>query len=217
MHLWGATRTGARDLLWEKLGLPRLQRYPVCEYLRETIRQAVGGLCSGARDVMAWLTESARAIAEARNVVRWTTPLGFPVVQPYRLFRRHKIETCVQTVRLIIETDKVPVAVREQVRAIAPNFIHSIDASHMFKTARACRDAGIAFADVHDQYWTHASTRPELDRLTRQEFVRLHTAPQAVMLAHEWRTRYPEIEIADPPERGAFDLAVVLNAEYFFA
>ena len=38
------------------------------------------------------------------------------------------------------------VEVRKQRTAFPPNFVHSLDGSHMMMTAVACRDAGLHFA-----------------------------------------------------------------------
>ena len=37
-----------------------------------------------------------------------------------------------------------------------PNFIHSLDSSHMMLTSLFLWPRGITFASVHDCYWTHA-------------------------------------------------------------
>ncbi len=37
-----------------------------------------------AKDIMQWLSLCARVVAKADKAVQWTTPLGLPVVQPYR-------------------------------------------------------------------------------------------------------------------------------------
>ncbi len=37
-----------------------------------------------AKDIMQWLSLCARVVAKADKPVQWTTPLGLPVVQPYR-------------------------------------------------------------------------------------------------------------------------------------
>lgn len=37
-----------------------------------------------AKDIMQWLSLCARVVAKADKPVHWTTPLGLPVVQPYR-------------------------------------------------------------------------------------------------------------------------------------
>ena len=37
-----------------------------------------------AKDIMQWLSLCAQVVAKADKPVHWTTPLGLPVVQPYR-------------------------------------------------------------------------------------------------------------------------------------
>lgn len=39
---------------------------------------------SGAHDIMSWLSDCAARIAKTNQTVGWVTPLGLPVVQPYR-------------------------------------------------------------------------------------------------------------------------------------
>lgn len=46
----------------------------------------------------------------------------------------------------------------KQKNAFPPNFIHSLDSSHMMLTSLYCERAGITFVSVHDCYWTHPST-----------------------------------------------------------
>lgn len=46
--------------------------------------------------------------------------------------------------------------VTKQRNAFPPNFIHSLDSTHMMLTALHCLRYGLTFASVHDCYWTHA-------------------------------------------------------------
>ena len=39
---------------------------------------------TGAKHIMQWLADCAAAIAKENSSVQWTTPLGLPVIQPYR-------------------------------------------------------------------------------------------------------------------------------------
>lgn len=55
--------------------------------------------------------------------------------------------------------------VLKQKNGFAPNFIHSLDASHMMLTSLYCQHAGITFASVHDCFWTHASTVREMSKV----------------------------------------------------
>lgn len=76
---------------------------------------------------------------EQMTSVIWTTPLGLPIVQPYRQTKRKQIFTALQTV--FISDPNVPAAVNgtKQASAFPPNFIHSLDATHMMLTALQCR------------------------------------------------------------------------------
>ena len=94
--------------------------------------------------------------------------------------------------------------VKRQRTAFPPNFVHSLDGSHMMMTAVACKKAGLNFAGffnaslfkftislslflralfffyvpgVHDSYWTHACDVDEMNRILRQKFVLLYETP----------------------------------------
>ncbi|CAI9271133.1 unnamed protein product [Lactuca saligna] len=107
-----------------------------------------------ARSIMNWLGDCAKVIALKNNQVQWTTPLGLPVVQPYRKLGRHlrssfsksncQIKTSLQVLTLQRETDKV--MVKRQRTAFPANFVHSLDGSHMMMTAIACKEAVLSFA-----------------------------------------------------------------------
>ena len=45
---------------------------------------SLGVLFNSARGIMHWLADCAKVIAKDEKPVQWTTPLGLPVVQPYR-------------------------------------------------------------------------------------------------------------------------------------
>ena len=45
-----------------------------------------------------------------------------------------------------------------------PNFIHSLDSSHMMLTSLYLYSQGITFASVHDCFWTHACNVETMNR-----------------------------------------------------
>jgi DNA-directed RNA polymerase len=47
--------------------------------------------------------------------------------------------------------DALPVNVPKQKSAFPPNYVHSLDSTHMQMTALRCRDLGIAYTAVHDR------------------------------------------------------------------
>ncbi|GFP94803.1 DNA-directed RNA polymerase 3 chloroplastic [Phtheirospermum japonicum] len=147
--VYGVTYVGAREQIKRRLeekGLitdDRLLFSAAC-YASKVTLAALGELFQAARGIMGWLGDCAKIIASENQPVRWTTPLGLPVVQPYFKTQRHVIRTSLQVLALQREGDSVEV--RKQRTAFPPNFVHSLDGSHMMMTAIACRDAGLRFA-----------------------------------------------------------------------
>lgn len=111
---------------------------------------------------------------EQMTTVVWTTPLGLPIVQPYRKTKRKQIMTSIQTVFISDPNSPAEVNATKQASAFPPNFIHSLDATHMMLTALECRKNDIAFASVHDSYWTHAATIDNMNAIIRDTFIALH-------------------------------------------
>lgn len=75
---------------------------------------------------------------EQMTSVIWTTPLGLPVVQPYRKLKKKQVATAMQTVYIHDPYASSEVSPGKQASAFPPNFIHSLDATHMILTAIEC-------------------------------------------------------------------------------
>ena len=127
------------------------------------VLRCIGDLFSGAKSIQVWLNTCARLISksipkeriseaftregtkgyrvgkEQMTSVIWTTPMGLPIVQPYRHAKRKQVQTSLQTV--FISDPNTPASVNslKQASAFPPNFIHSLDATHMLLTALECR------------------------------------------------------------------------------
>ncbi|MBW0481557.1 hypothetical protein O181_021272 [Austropuccinia psidii MF-1] len=130
---------------------------------------------------------------ELMTSMTWTTPLGLVVCQPYRTQNRTQIKTVLQTVYIADPHEPAQADARGQASAFPPNFIHSLDATHMMLTALACQD--ITFASVHDSYWTHAADIDAMSEKLRESFVKLHTTRILENLAEEIKHRYEGYKI----------------------
>lgn len=131
-----------------------------------------------------------RIVKEQMTSVIWTTALGLPVVQPYRKTKKRQISTSMQTVFIHDPLLNSEVSPAKQASAFPPNFIHSLDATHMILTALECHAAGLTFASVHDSYWTHAADIDTMSDMIRQTFVRLHSKDILHRLREEFLQRY---------------------------
>ena len=161
----------------------------------------------GAHEIQEWLKECARRISRSLgpkdflnnkpkgslpflSTVVWTTPLGLPVCQPYRKVDLKAIHTLMSNIYLTNPNAIGPVNVRKQTTAFPPNYIHSLDASHMLKSAIACNKAGLTFASVHDSFWTHPCDVDVMNVVLREAFVRMHQGDLIQKLRDEFLERY---------------------------
>ena len=150
--------------------------------------------------------------------VMWTTPLGLTVVQPYKKRKTTVVSTSLQDFTIPNPFAKCAVDIQKQKAGFPPNFIHSLDATHMLMTALACtypttdqlvKDIGpdsdkttlandsskfepLTFASVHDSYWTHARDVPRLRTILKEQFVKLHSQPILEKLRNELTERYKD-------------------------
>ncbi|CAE6354241.1 unnamed protein product [Rhizoctonia solani] len=218
--VYGVTFIGARDQIEKQLrdivGLSREESWPVAAYLAKRVLGAIGDLFSGASQIQHWLSTSARLIAksipgdrmpnvlsaspreaarERMTSVIWTTALGLPIVQPYRKAKKKQILTALQSV--FISDPNLPTQVDpvKQSAAFPPNFVHSLDATHMMLTALECRASSITFASVHDSYWTHASTVDDMSAIIRDTFIALHSSNILAKLRDEFLDRYKDYRV----------------------
>ncbi|KAL2204738.1 DNA/RNA polymerase [Sarocladium strictum] len=149
---------------------------------------------SSARTVKAVPTRGAAALKlltdQFRSTIVWTTPLRMPVAQPYRKSSRKDIKTCLQTVTVGTSGQIDPVNRRKQLQGFPPNFIHSLDASHMLLSALKCNDLGLDFAAVHDSFWTHPADIDTMNGVLRDSFISIHEEDVVGRLAAEFTARH---------------------------
>lgn len=190
-------------------------------YMAKLIWDAVQTTVIKAVQGMEWLQKVARAVTKNGEVIQWTTPMGFIVQQPYMVYQ---VKTFKMRFLHIIkrfydaemtgEVDK-----RKQSQAIAPNFIHSMDASHLQLTVNRAAEAKISnFAMIHDSYGTSLAKAGLLFRLIRECFVEMYLTHD-VLTAFE-RDISPFImdkqKLPPQPTKGAFDIDQIKESLYAF-
>ncbi len=109
---------------------------------------------------------------------------------------------------------------REHLNGIAPNWVHSMDATALRMAVLDSKVNGItAFAMIHDSFGTHAGNTDLFATCIRQSFVDLssnHDPLQSFM--DEQRAVMGEgAEIGPLPAKGSLDLSLVKESEFFFA
>jgi len=150
--------------------------------------------------------------------VEWTTPSGFKVVHQYnKQQKRRSLAHLFNKKELIFYVKTNDVAPRDSLQAISPNFIHSLDAAHMFLTIDRLIDCGIIdLCMIHDSFGCHANYIDDMRNLLREEFVKIHKTNQLENFKKEVENQLG-IKLPDVPTRGKLMLEEVLQSDYFFA
>lgn len=194
--VYGVTRFGARTQIARQLKdideFPKDWVWPASTYLTSKTFESLREMFTSTREIQDWFTHCARLISGVGgHNVAWTTPLGLPIVQPYNRFEftNNPKSNRLTTEQMHFDTHLKP-NVMKQKNAFPPNFIHSLDSSHMMLTSLHCERRGLTFMSVHDCYWTHGCTVAEMNRVCREQFVALHSQPILEDLSMDLAERY---------------------------
>ena len=193
--------------------------YEAAAVLMEFAWPAIGDVVVKSREAMDWLTTCAKAIVKEHGedhegVISWVTPSGFLATQSYYEIEEHRINTRVHgTTKIKVVSEGDEASSKRHASGLAPNFVHSMDASHLHLTTAAASLHGIdALAMIHDDYGTHAAKSELLYQLIRKEFVDMYEAHDPIKDLAEAYPCCPK-----PPSKGNLDLREVLRSHYFFS
>lgn len=224
---YGSKEFGFRDQVLEDTVKPHLDEGIWTEenanqaagYMAKLIWNAVGKVVVKAVEGMQWLQKVARMVCKNENVVQWTTPMGLCVQQTYltHQVKCYKLRFAQTQKRFYVPYTIGDVDSRKQANAIAPNFIHSMDASHLQFTVCTASDRGIDhFAMIHDSYGTTVAQAGQLFSIIRECFVKMYTEHDVLKeFADEMRHLVNE-ELPELPKKGDFDINEVLSSLYAF-
>ena len=190
-------------------------------FLANIIWESIGNTVIKAREAMDWLQKVARLCAATKTPVHWTTPLGFPVKQAYYSQKDMIVKTKMMgRIRIRSNTDKINK--RKQANGISPNFVHSLDATHMFLTIDHCLQNGLKdFGMVHDSYATLPADMEILNKCARSAFIQMYTEMDPLehfkdqitaLIPEKLRKKIPPL-----PKKGKLDIHEIAKAKYFFS
>jgi len=165
-----------------------------------------------------WLKFIADEISKNNKTLEWITPCGFHVVHQYFPFEtRRSITKLFNMKELYFGTFNPDLVDTRAVNlAIAPNYIHSLDASHMWSTILRMITANItSLSMVHDSYGCHAPNVALMRKFTLEEFHTMHSIDLLESLRNQLQNQF-NIELPNPPEKGDLDIDNVLSAQYLF-
>lgn len=193
--VYGVTRYGARLQIAKQLkdidDFPQEWVWPASSYLTNKTFESLQEMFTSTKEIQDWFTDCARLIsATCGQSVQWITPLGLPVIQPYSRGDKKSVGRNPGFVSKFATDSCAKPNIMKQKNAFPPNFIHSLDSSHMMLTSLFCEKAGLTFISVHDCFWTHPCTVPDMNKICRDQFVALHSLPILNDLSKHLQDKY---------------------------
>lgn len=197
--------------------------YKASSFMAAQVWTAVTQTLVKSVEAMEWLQKAAAVVSGEGLPIRWSTPVGFPVMQAYWDTKSRIVGTSLMgrlQLTLAVNTDKLDR--KAQANGISPNFIHSCDAAHMMlTTVRATQENIKSFAMIHDSFGTLAADTEDLFRIVRESFVEMYTDVDVLEGFRDEITQQLSAESIDElpplPTRGTLDLAGVLDSRFCFA
>ncbi|GMI43369.1 hypothetical protein TrCOL_g9668, partial [Triparma columacea] len=228
--VYGVTYIGAKEQIknrleeqFEEIGLDvydaevEAQLENCARYLARLTLTSLDEMFSNARATMAWLGEVAAIVSHQRQPMSWITPLNLPCVQPYRRKQEKIVNTVVQAIMMVDKEDNLPVSISKQRSAFPPNYVHSLDSTHMLMTAIEMEKRNLPFSAVHDSYWCHPRNVDTMNEVLREKFVDLYSKPLLHQLKKDLEDRYGRnCNFPEVPEFGELRLDDIKKSTYFF-
>jgi len=232
---YGATRTGFTSQLIEhvlKEGLKfsgKVKTFKACNYLGGLNWLAIEKTLVKSVEAMEFLQKTAFLMGKANLDLCWNSQIDLRVNQDYMKTESKQMDTYWGSVRIrprfAHNKPKEKNAVGSR-NGIAPNFIHSMDASHLMLTALKCYEKGItAFSFIHDSFGTHAGDMETMSQILRETFNEMYSEDLLAKFVDDIRTQIPpelgedfeKIVTEYKPEMGSLDVKCVLASPYFFS
>ena len=213
-------------------------------YLAKKNWAAVTSLIQSGAAGMQWLKRAAQLLAHEGKPVCWTTPTGFPCRNVYTEIETVTVELFLfdksltlsdpavgrendgdlyRTVRTSVADRGTETIIKSKsASTIAPNVIHSMDASHLLLTANAAIAQGIKnFQFIHDSFATHAGDTEVFFWLIRDTLVDMYEGIDLFGSLHEQvdfdLSEEGRAKLPPPPPTGTLDMDAVRKSLYSFA
>lgn len=198
--------------------------YGAAQYMAKKIWNAVNETLVKAAEAMKWLQSAASIAASEQLPVRWTTPVGFPVLQAYSDVEARRVKTAIngRLVYLTMYRDKDKLDKRKMSQAVSPNFVHACDGAHMMLTVVRASQEGIKnFAMIHDSFGTTAGDAENMFYIVRNSFVEMYDTVDVMKdFRSEIASQLSDKNLArleELPSSGNLDINGVVESRYCFA
>lgn len=195
----------------------RGDKWIVAKLLVELNSKAINHVVEGASVGQTFIKDVIHTYYEEQNEkpLVWKTPhFNFPVVQWKVKNIEKKIKTCLGQLALRSPTTKINK--QQMYNGIAPNLVHSLDATLMYLAVEKVRDqGGNSFMLIHDSFGVPPNDVPKLNVAVREAFVELFEGEPL----KDWVAQVEPTRVADVDSimMNTLDIQDVLKSTYIFS
>lgn len=151
----------------------KFEKWQVATFLSKLNYKGIGEVVEGAVECRDFLKSLTKEVVKKGNYIFYKTPLiGFPVIHRTVKYETKRVTTSLA--KLSIRTPTTQLDSTRMVNGIAPNYIHSLDATLLFRTVELLKNQGVNnFALIHDSYGTHAADTEKLFKTVKEAYIEI--------------------------------------------
>ena len=211
---YGLQRTSAKGYIKESLrnkGFDLSTPGAIKAFTDAIYDKAVPEIFQGPVNVMKFLQNSAKQVLDnGAETLSWTTPSGFNVVQDIRKSKTKRVQTHLMgsVLNLAIGDGYKEPDRQRHINAVAPGFVHSLDASLLHLTFAQCE---FPFTVIHDCALARSCDVTRMGEMIRDNHAKMYAELPLVSWAEQMG-----VEIPDGLIIGDLDINEVRNSPYFF-
>ena len=184
-------------------------------FLAPLMRSSIEEAMPAAARAMKFSQQITRTIP-LENHLEWKTKLGGLVINRYSTTEETRIAIRSMGLSLVVAYNRNYDLNnrRKAASGVAPNFVHSLDGTHLLMVILAAR---CAIVPIHDSLATHAADVDHMQAVIRAEFFNLYNdyEPLEVLRAAAEAAGGDTSEIPSPAT-GRLDLRLVIDSPFFF-
>lgn len=217
---YGSTRFAASSFIMDYIEddtTPPLVEIPAkdwgdaANYLSHRVWGGLGDVVVKAVEVMKWLQGWAKHAVKNDLPVAWIAPSGLHVVSEYEGMQTKEVKSVAFKTRITLYKPNGKSDLKKTMNAVAPNFVHSLDASHMARVVLKATEEGMDVVTIHDDFGVHAADTERFHQIIREEFVAMYEG-NTILEDMAAATGY-DVPI---PAKGDLNLRDILRSTYFF-
>lgn len=220
-HVYSATVRSCSEYILQSAqeegyeGTEEYSLFKLVGYLSTRMKAAVEDANPAATEAMKYVQSLCYRVPAA-NHLQWKTPLGGLVINRYTESEETKVSVkSMNLTHLLVYNRNYNVNNKRKAKSgISPNWVHSLDATHLGMIISAFSGD---IMPIHDSVATHACNVDAMHGAIREQFLRLYTEHDVLQEITDAAVSCgADLEGLELPAKGSLDLKQVLDSRFFF-